>query len=79
MTGSQKYMFKQEKAPKATPFGEGVGIYRYIYIYMCAVKLKTGPRFGGLKLKNWSKFKVKNWSKFFFTVFPSFIVFFGHF
>ena len=41
------------------------------YIYIYAVKLKTGPRFGGFKVKNWSKFKVKNWSKF-FTVFPHF-------
>ena len=45
-----------------------------------AVKLKTGPRFGGFNVKNWSKFKVKNWSKFFFhCFFPNFIVFFGHF
>ena len=38
----------------------------YLSIYIYAVKLKTGPRFGGFKVKNWSKFKVKNWSKFFF-------------
>ena len=44
----------------------------YMYIYIYAVKLKAGPRFGGFKVKNWSKFKVKNWSKFFFTVFPHF-------
>ena len=44
----------------------------YIYIYICAVKLKTGPRFGGFKVKSWSKFKVKNWSKSFFTVFSHF-------
>ena len=51
-----------------------------IYIYIYAVKLKTGPRFGGFKVKNWSKFKVKNWSKFFFHCFsPYFIVFFGYF
>ena len=42
-----------------------------IYIYIYAVKLKTGPIFGGFKVKNWSKVKVKNWSKF-FTVFPQF-------
>ena len=52
----------------------------YIHIYIFAVKLKTGPRFGGFKVKNWSKFKVKNWSKFFFSLFfPSFIVFLGIF
>ena len=48
-----------------------------LYIYICAVKLKTGPRFGGFKVKNWSKLKVKNWSMF-FTVFPHFSVFFGY-
>ena len=50
-----------------------------MYIYIYAVKLKSGPRFGGFKVKKWSKFKVKKWSKFFFTVFPIFIVFWGHF
>ena len=44
---------------------------QHIYIYIYAVKLKTGPRFGGFKVKNWSKFKVKNWSKF-FHCFPQF-------
>ena len=29
--------------------------YLYIYIYMHAVELKTGPRFGGLCVRNWSK------------------------
>ena len=38
-----------------------------------AVELKTGPRFGGFCVKNWSKSCVKNWSKI-FTVFPMFIV-----
>ena len=49
-------------------------------IYICC-KVKTGPRFGGFKVKNWSKFKVKNWSKFFFfSLFsPIFIVFWGYF
>ena len=42
-----------------------------VFVYVCAVKLKTGPRFGGFKVKNWSKFKVKNWSKF-FHCFPQF-------
>ena len=50
----------------------------YTYIYMHAVKLKAGPRFGGFKVKNWSKLKVKNWSKF-FIVFPICIVFWGYF
>ena len=40
---------------------------RNIYIY--AVELKTGPRFGVSSVKNWSKSSVKNWSKFFFAVF----------
>ena len=44
----------------------GAYIYIYIYIYIYAVKLKSGPRFGGFKVKKWSKFKVKKWSKFFF-------------
>ena len=48
-----------------------------IYIYIYAVKLKTGPRFGGFKFKSWSKLKVKNWSKF-FHCFPIFIVFWGY-
>ena len=52
----------------------------HVYIYIYAVKLKSGPRFGGFKVKNWSKLKVKNWSKFFFHCFPpSFIVFLGIF
>ena len=38
---------------------------------MYAVKLKSGPRFGGFKIKKWSKFKVKKWSKFFYC-FPHF-------
>ena len=41
----------------------------YIYIYIYAVELKTGPRFGVSSVKNWSKSSVKNWSKFFFAVF----------
>ena len=48
-------------------------IYIYIYpslppslsIYIYAVELRTGPRFGVLCVKNWSKSCVKNWSKFF--------------
>ena len=40
-----------------------------MYVYIYAVKLKSGPRFGGFKVKKWSKFKVKKWSKF-FTVSP---------
>ena len=42
---------------------------QHIYIYICAVKLKSGPRFGGFKVKKWSKLKVKKWSKFFFHCF----------
>ena len=54
--------------------------HTHIYIYIYAVKLKSGPRFGGFKVKKWSKFKVKKWSKFFFfIVFPIFIVFLGIF
>ena len=50
------------------------------YIYIYAVKLKTGPRFGGFKVKNWSKLKVKNWSKFFFFhCFPQFYSVLGAF
>ena len=48
-------------------------------IYIYAVQLKTGPRFGGFKVKNWSKLKVKNWSKFFFHCFPPFLQCFGVF
>ena len=51
--------------------------YRHIYIY--AVELKTGPRFGVSSVKNRSKSSVKNWSKFFFHCLPIFIVFFGFF
>ena len=54
--------------------------YIYIYRYIYMVKLKTGPRFGDFKVKNWSKLKVKNWSKFFFVhCFPIFTVFLGIF
>ena len=52
-------------------------LFLSLSIYICAVKLKAGPRFGGFKVENWSKLKVKYWSKFLFTVFPVFIVFFG--
>ena len=56
--------------PKKTKICGGKRAHRHIYIY--AVKLKTGPRFGGFKVKNWSKLKVKNWSKFFSLFFPHF-------
>ena len=49
------------------------------YIYIYAVKLKSGPRFGGFKVKKWSKFKVKKWSKFFHCFSHIFIVSWGHF
>ena len=53
----------------------------YIYIYICAVELKTGPRFRVSCVKSWSKSSVKNWSKFYlFSLFPPhFIVFLGIF
>ena len=54
-------------------------LYLYIYIYLPAVELKTGPRFGVSSVKNWSKSSVKNWSKFFLLFSPNFIVFLGHF
>ena len=67
------------KWPKRGPVINSTA-YIYIYIYIYAVKLKSGPRFGGFKVKKWSKFKVKKWSKFFFHCFsPIFIVFWGHF
>ena len=43
-----------------------------IDIYIYTVKLKSGPRFGGFKVKRWSKLKVKKWSKFFFHFFRHF-------
>ena len=43
-----------------------------MYIYIYAVELKTGPRFGVSSVKNWSKSSVKNWSKFIFHCFPHF-------
>ena len=49
-----------------------------ICIYIYAVELKTGPRFGVSSVKNWSKSSVENWSNF-LLFFPSIIVFFGHF
>ena len=51
--------------------------YVCIYIYIFAVKLKIGPRFGVSSVKNWSKSSVKNWSKF-FHCFHIFIVFWGY-
>ena len=64
--------YKQALSPPLhLPLSLYMDIYIYIYIY--AVKLKSGPRFGGFKVKKWSKFKVKKWSKFFFTVFPPFL------
>ena len=50
-----------------------------IYIYIYAVELKTGPRFGVSSVKNWSKSSVKNWSNLFLAVFPQFYSVFGHF
>ena len=60
--------------------GHFSGVCIFVHIYIYAVELKTGPRFGVSSVKNWSKSSVKNWSKFFFCCFfPSVIVFFGHF
>ena len=43
----------------------------HIYIYiLCAVKLKTGPRFGGFKVKTGPSFKLKTGTSFYSTVFP---------
>ena len=39
-------------------------------IYIYAVELKTGPRFGVSSVKNWSKSSVKNWSNFFAVFSP---------
>ena len=52
----------------------------YIYRERYVVKLKFGPRFGGFKVKKWSKFKVKIGPSFFFffTVLAIFIVFWGY-
>ena len=50
----------------------------YIYIYIYAVELKTGPRFGVSSVKNWSKPSVKNWSNF-FCCFPQFYSVLGAF
>ena len=61
-----------------THSGQIIDPTAHIYIY--AVELKAGPRFGVSSVKNWSKSSVKNWSKFFFHCFPPiFIVFFGYF
>ena len=44
-----------------------------MYIYIYAVELKTGPRFGVSSVKNWSKSSVKTGPSFFlFTVLPHF-------
>ena len=51
----------------------------YVCIYIYAVELKTGPRFGVSSVKNWSKSSVKNWSKYFFAVFPQFYSVLGAF
>ena len=68
---------KRVKFGPAFSFTAYTHIYIYIYIlqriYIYAVELKVGPRFGGFCVKNWSKSCVKigprvvlkNWSKFF--------------
>ena len=58
---------------------EQVGMWAISRAYIYAVKLKSGPRFGGFKVKKWSKFKVKKWSKFFSHCLPHFYSVLGHF
>ena len=51
-----------------------------VCIYIYAVELKTGPKFGVSSVKNWSTSSVKNWSTFFFHCFFShFCIVFGVF
>ena len=69
--------YRMQKTRKSPIPNTTAHTHTHIYIY--AVELKTGPRFGVSSVKNWSKSSVKNWSNFFWAVFPSFIVFFGHF
>ena len=45
-------------------------IHTHTHIYICAVELKTGPRFGVSSVKHWSKSSVKNWSNFLLLFFP---------
>ena len=58
-------------------------IFRVFFLdfrVILAVKLKTGPRFGGFKVKHWSKLKAKNSSKlvrFLSLLFPNFYSIFG--
>ena len=59
-------LFHDILEPHNSPPNEVTGLYIY------AVELKTGPRFGVSSVKNWSKSSVKNWSNFFFAVFPQF-------
>ena len=46
----------------------------HIYIYIYAVKLKTGPRFALFKVKNWSIFLVFFFLVFFFFIFENLIL-----
>ena len=39
-------------------------MYIYIYMHICAVELKAGPRFGVSCVKNWSKSSVKTGPSF---------------
>ena len=48
-----------------------VACFMCIYIYVCAVELKTGPRFGVSYVKNWSKSSVKICPSF--SLFPPFL------
>ena len=47
------------------------------YIYICAVNLKTGPRFGGFKVKTGPNSKLKTGPSLFHCL-PPLIVFLGH-
>ena len=68
--GPNSLLSSQKKGPNSLPTA-------CIYIY--AVELKTGPRFGVSSVKNWSKSSVKNWSNFFLLFFPQFYSVFWHF
>ena len=53
-------------------------VFVHIYIYIFAVKLKAGPRFGGVKVKTGPSLKLKT-GPIVSLFFPIFIVFFGIF
>ena len=61
---------------KLGPDNISTAISIYIYTYIYAVKLKTGPRFGGFKVKLGPSLKLKIGPSF-FIVYPIFTVFWG--